>query len=180
MDWTKTFKHTRHRVIASIMSVLLMGAITSCAVSYKFNGSSINYEKVKSIQIAEFPIRASYVYAPLGVRFNEELKDIYDRQTRLQLINAGGDLQLSGEITGYNQYNQAVSADGYSSEVKLQITIHVNFVNNTNHDEDFDKNYTAFRTYPATSLLTDVQDDLIEEMIKEIIDQIFNDTVANW
>ena len=78
-----------------------------CTVSYKFNGSSINYDKVKTISIADFPIKSEYVYAPLATRFNEDLKDIFVRQTRLQLLkpNQNADLQIDGEITGYNQYN---------------------------------------------------------------------------
>jgi len=89
-------------------------------------------------------------------------------------------VQIDGEITGYNQYNQAVSADGYSSETKLTITVNVRFVNNTNHAEDFEQQFSAFRTYDSSQLLTAVQDGLIAEMSKEITDQIFNATVANW
>ena len=149
---------------------------------YKFNGSSINYDKVKTISIADFPIKSEYVYAPLATKFNEDLKDIFIRQTRLQLLkpNQNADLQIDGEITGYNQYNQAVSADGYSSETKLTITVNVRFVNNTNHAEDFEQQFSAFRTYDSSQLLTAVQDGLIAEMSKEITDQIFNATVANW
>ncbi len=42
-------------------------------------------------------------------KFNEELKDIFIQQTRLQLVNNNADLEIDGEITGYNQYNKAVS-----------------------------------------------------------------------
>lgn len=53
------------------------------------------------------------------------------------------DLEIDdGEITGYNQYNQAVSA-GYSSETKLTITVNVRFVNNTNHEQDFEQQFSA-------------------------------------
>ena len=98
----------------------------------------------------------------------------------LVVIVDNNNLQIDGEITGYNQYNQAVSADGYSSETKLTITVNVRFVNNTNHAEDFEQQFSAFRTYDSSQLLTAVQDGLIAEMTKEITDQIFNATVANW
>lgn len=164
--------------------ILLTGVLViaiSCSVSYKFSGGNINYDKVKTISITDFPIKSDYVYAPLATKFNEDLKDIFIRQTRLQLVNHNADLEISGEITGYNQYNQAVSADGYSSETKLTITVNVNFVNNTNHAEDFEnQQFTAFRVYDSRELLTAVQDKLIAEMTKEITDQIFNATVANW
>lgn len=163
-----------------LLLVTLPIILVACSISYKFNGSSINYDKVKTISIATFPIKSDYVYIPLATRFNEGMKDIFIRQTRLQLVNRNADLEIDGEITGYNQYNQAVAADGYSSETKLTITVNVRFVNNTNHEEDFEQQFTAFRTYPSTQLLTAVQDGLIDEMTKEITDQIFNATVANW
>lgn len=158
-----------------------MAFITSCSISYSFTGTStIDYSIVKTISIAEFPIKSDYVYAPLATRFNEELKDRFITQTRLSLVRQNGDLDIDGEITGYNQYNQAVTADGYSSETKLTITINVRYVNNTNHEDDFEQQFSAFRTYDSRELLTDVQDKLIDEMVKEIVDQIFNATVINW
>ncbi|MDD2644960.1 MAG: LptE family protein [Bacteroides sp.] len=175
MDWHKA----KNKIVLGC--TLLSLIITSCSVSYSFTGTStIDYSKVKTISIAEFPIKADYVYAPLATRFNEDLKDIFIRQTRLSLVKQNGDLDIDGEITGYNQYNQAVTADGYSSETKLTITINVRYVNNSNHDDDFEQQFTAFRTYDSRQLLTDVQDDLIAQMVKEIVDQIYNATVINW
>ncbi|WP_018108613.1 LptE family protein [Bacteroides propionicifaciens] len=154
--------------------------LTACTISYKFNGSSINYDKVKTISIADFPIKSAYVYAPLGTKFNEDINDIFIRQTRLEIVNRDADLEIEGEITGYNQYNQAVAADGYSSETKLTLTVNVRFTNNTDHEQDFEQQFSAFRTYESTQMLTAVQDQLIAEMVKEITEQIFNATVANW
>ena len=171
MNWIKKITPR----VALLLALPLV--VIACTVSYKFNGSSINYDKVKTISIADFPIKSEYVYAPLATKFNEDLKDIFIRQTRLQLLKPN---KIDGEITGYNQYNQAVSADGYSSETKLTITVNVRFVNNTNHAEDFEQQFSAFRTYDSSQLLTAVQDGLIAEMTKEITDQIFNATVANW
>ena len=164
--------------ISLLVFTLVVGI--SCTVSYKFNGGNINYDKVKTISVADFPIKSDHVYAPLGTKFNEDLKDIFLRQTRLKLVNNNADLEIDGEITGYNQYNKAVSADGYSSETKLTITVNVRFVNNTNHEQDFEQQFSAFRVYDSRELLTAVQDGLIAEMTKEITGQIFNATVANW
>ena len=72
------------------------------------------------------------------------------------------------------------AADGFSSKVKLTMTVNVRYVNNTNHEEDFEQQFSAFQTYDSSLLLTDVQDDLISKMIKDITEQIFNSTVANW
>jgi len=156
--------------------------VTSCKIQLGLAPiTSIDYNKVKTVSIAEFQNVSEYVYAPLAIQFNQELKDMFIQQTRLQLVNSGGDLEISGEITGYNQYNQGVDASGYSSEVKLTLTVKVNYVNNTNHEEDFDGQvFSAFQTYESTQLLTAVQDQLIPLMIEDITEQIFNSTVANW
>lgn len=175
MDWIKRKKFL-------VLSVLFLSTLCACKVSLGLAPiSSIDYTKVKSISISDFPNQAEYVYAPLAVEFNQALQDMFIRQTRLKISDSGGDLELSGVITGYNQYNESVAADGYSSKVKLTITVNVSYVNNTNHEEDFDnQQFTAFRLYDSTQLLTDVQDELISQMIKDITEQIFNATVANW
>lgn len=142
--------------------------------------TSIDYNKVKSISISEFPNRAEYVYAPLAIEFNQTLRDMFVQQTRLQVLDTGGDLDITGEITGYNQYNEAVDATGYSSSVKVTLTVNVRYTNNTNHEEDFEQQFSAFQTYDSNQLLTDVQDELITLMVKDITEQIFNATVANW
>lgn len=174
MGWSK-------KIIAIFLLSVLLLVVYSCRISMGLAPiSSIDYNKVKTISIVDFPNRAEYVYAPLATQFNQELKDLFIRQTRLRLVNHNADLEIDGEITGYNQYNESVTADGYSSKTKLTVTVNVRYVNNTNHDEDFEQQFSAFRTYDSSQLLTAVQDQLIGEMVKDITDQIFNATVANW
>ncbi len=163
-----------------LMMLWCLMVLASCSISYKFNGSSINYDVIKTITLSTFENRALYQYAPLAPLFNTKLQDAYAQQTRLQFVRQNGDLEISGEIVGYDVYNKSVAADGYSSQVELRLTINVRFVNNTNHDEDFEQRFTASQTYDSTQQLTSVQDDLIEEMTDDIVDQIFNATVANW
>lgn len=173
MVWIKRF----YKLVALIVLIVVGNA---CSISYKFNGASINYDKVKTITIETFPIKSAYVYAPLGTVFNDQLQTIYMTQTRLQLVPRNGDLSLSGEIVGYDQLNQAVKADGYSSETQLKVTVNVRFVNNTNHAEDFERQFSAFRNYDSSLPFGTVQGGLVDEMVKEIVEQIFNATVANW
>ena len=52
--------------------------------------------------------------------------------------------------------------------------------NNIYPEESFDKTYTAYQTFDASRLLTDVQDELCAVMIQEIAENIYNDTVAKW
>ena len=112
--------------------------------------------------------------------FNNELSDIYARQTKLRQVNRNGDIHLSGEITEYSQFNKSVSADGYSSQTQLKMTVNVRFVNNKKHADDFERSFTATADYDSSQQLTAVQEELVTQMIKDIVDQIFNATVANW
>lgn len=153
---------------------------TSCSVSYKFNGASIDYSKTKTIQIADFPIRAAYIWAPMGPMFNNELRSQFSDHTRLELVRRNGDLKLEGEITRYDQRNKGVSSEGHSSMVELSMTVNVRFTNNTKHTEDFEQQFTATSNYESTQSLNSVQDMLVEEMVKNICEQIFNAAVANW
>jgi hypothetical protein len=172
MAWSKK--------IAMWLGMMLALLAVSCTVSYKFNGASINYDKVKTITIEDFANRASYVWGPMAPMFNTDLQDIYVQQTRLQQVKRGGDLQLSGEITAYDQYNKSVSAEGYSSVVELKMVVNVRFTNNTNHSEDFERTFSATCEYDAKQQLSAVQEELVTQMIDDITEQIFNATVANW
>ena len=155
--------------------------LAACTISYKFNGSSINYDKVKTISFENFPNRsAAFVWGPMESMFNTALQDIYVQQTRLKQVRQGGDLELSGEITNYNAYNKGIGSDGYSTMAELRMTVNVRFVNNTNHVEDFEQQFSASREYNSSQQLSAVQEDLVDQMIDEIVEQIFNATVANW
>lgn len=167
--------------VTLILSVFFMSMVlTACSVSYKFNSSSIDYTKTKTITITDFPIRASYVWAPMQTIFNEQLRDIFSSHTRLVQVNRNGDLKIEGEITQYSQRNKSVSSEGYSALTELSMTVNVRFTNNVNHDEDFEQSFTATASYDSRLSLNSVQEGLVEEMVEDITEQIFNATVANW
>jgi len=179
METTKTLRH-KHSLLTVLALLCIAITVLSCSVSYKFNGASIDYTKTKTIQIADFPIRASYVWGPMAPMFNNELKDKFANNTRLTQVRRNGDLKIEGEITQYSQRNKSVSSEGYSAQTELSMTVNVRFTNNVNHDEDFEQQFTATSTYDTTQSLSSVQEELVTQMIEEIVDQIFNATVANW
>ena len=162
------------------MISFMLVMLASCSISYKFNGASIDYTKVKTITIKDFPNQAPLVYPPLAQMFTEGVKDIYVRQTRLSMVRANGDLELEGEITGYDLTPMAVKEDAYSSKTKLTITVKVRYANRTNSEEDFEQSFSADREFDSNIMLQDVQDQLCREIIEELSDQIYNSTVANW
>lgn len=166
--------------VMTVAVAIIAMVITACSVSYKFNGASIDYNKTKTIQIADFPIRSSYVWGPMASIFNNQLKDQYANHTRLIQVKRNGDLKVEGEITQYSQRNKAVTAQGESAQVELSMTVNVRFTNNANHSEDFERQFTATTTYDSRQSLNSVQEECVTQMVKDITDQIFNATVANW
>ena len=163
MAWIKNMKW-----IGSL--IVLIGILTACSVSYKFNGASIDYAKTKTISFENFPNRSvGFVWGPMENMFNTALQDVYLQQTRLTQVRRGGDLQLSGEITNYDAANKGIGSDGYSNMVELRMTVRVNFVDKANPKNNFNNQQ-----------FSSVQDELVNQMIKDIVDQIFNMTVANW
>ncbi|MGN0226544.1 MAG: LptE family protein [Paludibacteraceae bacterium] len=169
-----------HIVLHTTLFLFLALLLPACSISYKFNGANINYQTTHSISIADFPNNAAMVNPTLSNNLTESIRDIYQRQTRLQVLRKGGDLELEGEIIGYEISQGAISTDSYASESKLTISVTVHYTNNINPEESFDKTYSAYQTFDASRLLTDVQDELCSVIIKEIAENIYNDTVAKW
>lgn len=172
MDWT-----SKNRITLCLTVSLILSA---CSISYKFNGASIDYTKTKTIQINDFPIRSSYVWGPMGPMFNNQLKDQFANHTKLEQVRRNGDLKIEGEITQYQQRNKSVSAEGYSAQTELSMTVNVRFTNNIKHSEDFERQFTATAVYETTLSLNSVQEELVTQMVKDLCDQIYNATVANW
>lgn len=170
------FKHIY--IIGVIIAIIATTA--ACSVKYAFNGASIDYTKTKTIELAEFPIRSSYVWGPMGPMFNNQLKDEFASHTRLIQVKRNGDLKIEGEITQYSQRNKSVSSEGYSAQTELSMTVNVRFTNNMNHAEDFERQFTSTKSYDTTQSLNAVQEELVTQMVKDLVEQIFNATVANW
>nr|WP_275441102.1 LptE family protein [Lepagella muris] len=169
-----------HGLIANVCIIMACLPLAGCVPSYKFNGSAINYDVYKTIDISEFPIRAALVYPPLQQVFENKLLDTVTRQTRLQEVDGNSDLEMTGEITGYSLSPQSVGTDAYATETRLTITVRVKYTDTKNPANDIDQSFSAYRQFSSSLMLTDVQDDLCNEICDELVDLIFNATLGNW
>jgi len=168
-------------IMKKILFLLILSLITSsCRISYSFRTASIDYELTKTLMIAHFVNQAPLVYPPLEQRFNEEMKDMFTRNTRLQLVNQNGDMEIEGEIVGYELTPLAVQEDAFASETKLTMTVRMRFRNNKTDAPQIEERISANRTFSSNTVFDSVQDQLMGELIEEIVDQIFNATMANW
>ena len=166
------------RVLFVAAAVML--AVPSCRISYKFNGSALDYTVDKTVHVSEFPIRAALVYPPLQQTFENELLDYIARNTRLQVVDGASDLQIEGEITGYSLSPQAVTENAYASQTRLTISVRVKYTDNKQENKDIDQTFSAYRDFDSSLMLNDVQDDLCQQISKELVELIFNATLGDW
>lgn len=170
-----------NRRLLLLLCVCLL-PLAGCRVSYKLNGSALDYNVYHTISVGNFPIRAALVYAPLQQTFENALLDYIERNTRLQTSVNGtnSDIELEGEITNYALSPQAVGTDAYATQTRLTITVRVRYTDNKDSEKDVDQTFSAYRDFDASQMLTDVQDQLCQEISQELVELIFNATLGNW
>ncbi len=154
--------------------------LAACRITITMNGAALDYNIYKTVRVSEFPIRAALVYPPLQQTLENERRNYISKNTRLQTTDGPSDLEIEGEITGYSLSPQAVTEDGYGSMTRLTITVRVKYIDNKEENKDIDQSFSAYRDFPSSEMLTDVQDQLCEEISKELVELIFNATLGNW
>ncbi len=168
------------RYLSYIVASIAILIPSACSVSYKLNGSALDYSIYKTISVSNFPIRAALVYPPLQQTFENALLDYIARNTRLQVNDGPSDLSMEGEITGYNLTPQAVTENALASQTRLTITVRVKYTDSKNDRNNVDQSFSAYKDFDANEMLTDVQDELCQQITEQLVDLIFNATLGNW
>jgi hypothetical protein len=162
--------------------VLVAGTLHSCKIAYSFTGANIA-PNVKTFSIYYFPNRAKLVNPNLSQQFTQGpdgLENKLIKQTSLNQIKENGDLEFSGQITDYEVRPVNIQEKDLAAQNRLTVTIKVKFVNNKDHEQDWEKTFTAYEDFDSNNSLSDVEDRLATEIIKKLCDDIFNASVANW
>ena len=161
------------------ISLLLALLVAGCTGGYSFTGASIP-PGAKTISVATFPNYASTVNPQLSQKLSDDLRQMFASQTSLAVSEEDGDLQLSGEITGYDTRASALSSSDEVSMNRLTITVKVHFVNNADPEADFDQSFSRYRDYAASQDFSSVEAGLVSEIVSELCEDIFNKAVVNW
>lgn len=169
-----------HKIILLLLTVVLTTAIyTACKVSYSFTGASIA-ANVKTFSVYYFPNRAKLVNPNLSQSFTDGLQEKLIQQTSLSQISDNGDLEFSGQITQYDVRPMNIQQGDLAALNRLTIGIKVKYVNNKDHEQDWEKSFTGYEDFESSSSLSDVEDSLVPDIIKKLTDDIFNASIANW
>ena len=156
-------------------------AATACNItSYSFSGTSIQAD-VRTITLETFEYKALKVNPTLSNNLSEAVRTRFRQMTRLEQVEMDGDLEISGEITGYDVRAQAVTANEVAAQNRLTVTVKVNFTNRKYPEDNFEnKSFSAYADYDSTNSLDAVEQTLCEEIIDKLVEDIFNATVAQW
>lgn len=165
------------RYFSLIIAGLLL--FVGCSGSYSFTGASIPPD-AKTISVATFPNYATTVNPQLSQKLSDDLRSLYSTQTSLNVVNGSADMEVSGEITSYSTSASALSSNDEVSMNRLSITVKVRFVNNKDHNADFEQSFTRYRDYNAQLNFSSVETGLMNEIVAELCDDIFNKSVVNW
>lgn len=163
------------KLIAILFAALVLN---SCGI-YSFSGTSIKPD-VNSITINYIEYKALRVNPALSNDLTEALRNQFRRMTRLEQVDQDGDMELSGEITGYDITAAAVTADEVAARNKLTVTVKITFTDKKHSDEDFEKSFSAYAEYDSTNTLDAVESSLCAEIIEKLVEDIFNASVAQW
>ena len=156
-----------------------LGILTSCKISYSFSGVNISPE-VQTYSVEYFPNRAALVQAQLSQEFTDALMDKIQGNTSLDLANQGGDVQFSGEITGYETRPAAITSEETAARNRLTITVRVKYINVIEPDLDFDSSFSRYEEYDSRLNLSDVEEELIELIVENLVEDIFNRAFISW
>ena len=168
------------RLLTRILPLLAATLLLSACGIYSFSGTSIQND-VETIAINYFEYRAEKVNPTLSDELTEALRTRFRRMTRLEQVEQAGDLEITGEVTGYNVSAAAITADEVAARNRLTVTVRVNFTNRKYPEDDFDaKSFSAYAEFDSDLTLDAVEGDLCTEIVDKLIEEIFNATVAQW
>ncbi len=164
-----------------LFGLACMLAVCGCSsVNYSFSGTSIQPD-VKTITLNEFEYKALKVNPTLANSLSEAIRTRFRQMTRLEQVEMDGDLEVTGEISGYDVRAQAVTANEVAAQNRLTVTVKVSFNNRKYPEDNFEnKNFSAYADYDSTNSLDAVEHSLCEEIIDKLVEDIFNATVAQW
>ena len=172
------------RTIFATISVALAMIVTafivqSCGI-YSFTGTSIQPD-VKTVTINYFEYKALKVNPSLSSQITEALKDKFTKLTKLEQVDIDGDLEIIGEVTGYDVKATAITANEQAAQNRLTVNVKISFINRKYPEDSFEsKSFSAYADFDAMQTLDAVESSLCDEIVEKLCDDMFNATVANW
>lgn len=171
-------KNARMKKLQLLFLLLIASLLNGCSV-YNFTGTS--QIDAKTFQVNYFQNNADLIEPGIERTFTLTLQEIILNQTNLSLTNANGDLFYDGEITSYRIAPMTATADQRAAQNRLTIAVNVRFVNKKKETDNFQKSFSFYYDYPATSqLVGSTLATGLDEIFTRITQDVFNESLAKW
>ncbi|MDR2411024.1 MAG: LPS assembly lipoprotein LptE [Bacteroidales bacterium] len=152
--------------------------LVACSIKYSAIGVDIPAD-AKTICIKQFQNNASLINLKLSNELTTQLKDKFQLNTRLSLVDARGDLYLEGEITNYALSSVALGAD-MATMNRLTISIRIKYENRFDEEKNIEQTFSRYMDFDSKQTLQQVEDVLVFQICEALVDDIFAATVGNW
>ncbi len=142
-------------------------------------GSSVP-ENVETASVQLFQNRAPLINPLLSQTFTESMKDRITSESRLIINDEMGDVDFSGEITGYDLRPMAIQANAVSAETRMTITVRVRFRNFKNPQQNWESSFSAFSDFESSQNITAIEEQLVRDIVDQLTENIFNRAFSDW
>lgn len=155
--------------------------LSGCSLS--FTGAALD-PSIKTFSVETFPNNSAQGPATLSQVFTDELRTFIQRNSNLRLdARNEGDVQYSGQITGYTVQPVNATAQGgveAAGANRLTITVQVRFVNTKDPKQNFEQSFSQFTDFDRTRNANELDDAFIREIAGRLYLDIFNRSLSNW
>lgn len=162
-----------NQVFMCLMSSIIL---SSC---YSFKGASIAQD-LKTIQINNIRMETAGGPTNLSLTINEKIKEYFQRNTTLKIINQNPDLLLEGAIIGYEMTPQAPTSDDKAGLNRLTLKIQFLLVNRLDETKNFEQEFSFYQDFPQNQTLSQVEKSLVPKLVDQIILDLFNKIAGDW
>jgi len=173
------FKQLQKKTIALALGVIVTLAAVGCSIRMTMSGASIP-DDLKTVSVQYFENRAPLINPTLSQTFTENLKDRITNESRLIMRSGTGDVDFSGEITGYNLQPMGIQADATSAQTRLTVVVKVRFKNYKNPKANWESSFSAYENFPSDQSLSEVEENLVKLITDKLTENIFNKAFADW
>tara|TARA_A100001234_G_scaffold220444_1_gene233406 strand:- start:406 stop:927 length:522 start_codon:yes stop_codon:yes gene_type:complete len=173
-------------LIKVIKYFFILILFSGCGI-YSFTGASISPD-IKTISFQNFFNNSPLGPSNMSVLFNEKIKDYFERNTSLTIVDENGDLEIEGTIEDFSLSPVAPTAEGgrdsqfFTGLTRLTIRVNATYFNKFDDQFNYEnKSFSFYRDFNQdTEELSSNEQEFLEEIFDQIILDIFNASVANW
>jgi len=161
-----------------LIFIFLAITLQSC---YSFKGVSISSD-VNTFYVRQVRLSPNAQFAPADSpeRFMEQFREKIRSQSNLKWNDTDPHIEFDCEITSYSVSNEGDKQGNEVSLNKLTISVKVEYINNNNEEENWNKSFSFGIPFDPSEDLQEVQDGFIEDIFEQISENIFNDAFTNW